>query len=68
MQRQWRATEWQPDQLLEPVQVQDLDLTTGYFHQLLFPQVGDTPADGFQAQPQVGAYFVAPHLEYEFAG
>jgi hypothetical protein len=35
---------------------------------LLVPQVRDAPADGFQAQAQVGADLLAAHFQDKFPG
>ena len=56
------------DQLLEPLQVEDFHVAARYFHQLLVPQVRDAPADGFQAQAQVGADLLAAHFQDKFPG
>ena len=51
------------DQLLESLHILDLDVTPGNCHQALIAQMGDAATNGFQAQTQVGADFLAAHLQ-----
>lgn len=56
------------DELLEAFHVLDLDVPGGDIHQALVAQVRDAPADGLQAEPEVGAHFFAAHFQDEVPG